>query len=57
VFFDAVAEMIGMFFVNIFNSKIIHNKGEHYGAPFVALETRGVAVLVVIALGCQVFSE
>ena len=43
--------MIGMLLTYIFYSKIMHNKGEHDGSPFVLPKARSVDALIISVWG------
>ena len=45
-----------MFLSNVFNSEIVHDKGEHDGAPFVVPEAGSVDALI-ISVGGEPFPE
>jgi len=45
-----------MFISNVFYSKIVHNKGEHDGTPFVAPVAGSVDALI-ISVGGEPFPE
>ena len=45
---DGVAEMMGMLKANIFDTKVISNKGENGRVPFVVPETWGCIAMVVL---------
>ena len=53
---DAVAEMISMLLVDIFDSKVVDHQGKCDGAPSVTPET-GCVTTLEVSLGFQSFSE
>jgi hypothetical protein len=48
--------MLGIFFANVFYSKVMHNKGKGGGVSLMVEET-GCVIGWMIAMGCKVFDE
>ena len=51
VFFESILKVVGMSVSDIFNTKVVDDDAEEYGAPFLAPKTRRGGALVVYVLG------